>query len=152
MTSKCSHCDKPTHNELCTVCTEHGCCEDHCEQMADKTEPTTQENCEHCGGNRFTENCPTCGAPVCCAICCDIQSMKDRLEAAETLIVKQPPWKQKPLSDWAIVGMNHYHVKGQQFLFVSMQKDGRCITEEGQDDVCLWKRLTHKAILEKDND
>ena len=53
------------------------------------------------------------------------------------------PWNMMP--DWSIVGMNHYHVAGERFLFVSMQKGGRCITEEGKDDEYLWNRLFHKS-------
>lgn len=56
------------------------------------------------------------------------------------------PWKQKPLDEWSIVGMNHYHVAGQRFLFVAMTKGGQCITEEGLDDNYLWNRLWHKAF------
>ena len=55
------------------------------------------------------------------------------------------PWQIAPLSEWSIVGMNHYHINGERFLFVSMQKGGRCITEEGKDDEYLWNRLYHKA-------
>ena len=58
---------------------------------------------------------------------------------------KGQPWKQPPLNEWSIVGMNHYHVGGEKFLFVSMQKNGQCITEEGLDNECLWDRLQHKA-------
>ncbi|MCG8381801.1 MAG: hypothetical protein MJA28_06225 [Gammaproteobacteria bacterium] len=56
------------------------------------------------------------------------------------------PWLQPPLNAWAICGMNHYHVSGEKFLFVSMTKDGLCITEEGKDDKYLWNRLWHKAV------
>lgn len=55
------------------------------------------------------------------------------------------PWKMKPLDEWSIVGMNHYHVDGQKRLFVAMTKGGRCIVEEGADDQYLWNRLCHKA-------
>jgi len=55
------------------------------------------------------------------------------------------PWQKSPLDEWAICGMNHYHVDDERFLFVSMVKDGRCITEEGLDDEYLWNRLCHKA-------
>lgn len=55
------------------------------------------------------------------------------------------PWQQGVLARWSICGMNHYHVAGQRFLFVSMTKDGQCITEEGPDDKYLWNRLYHKA-------
>ncbi len=55
------------------------------------------------------------------------------------------PWMMKPLDEWAICGMNHYHTNGARFLFVSMVKDGKCITEEGKDDEYLWNRLWDKA-------
>lgn len=55
------------------------------------------------------------------------------------------PWLEGELAKWSIVGMNHYHVKGERFLFVSMVRDGVCITEEGPDDKFLWNRLWHKA-------
>jgi len=58
------------------------------------------------------------------------------------------PWLMKPLDEWSIVGMNHYHVDGQRRLFVAMTKDGCCITEEGRDDQYLWNRLWHKATAE----
>jgi hypothetical protein len=60
------------------------------------------------------------------------------------------PWTQKPLDEWAIVGMNHYHVNGQRLLFVAMTKDGRCIHEEGADDTYLWNRLWRKAVQVRD--
>jgi len=52
----------------------------------------------------------------------------------------------KPLDEWAIVGMNHYHVDGRKMLFVAMVKGGVCIKEEGPDDAYLWNRLWHKAV------
>ena len=55
-------------------------------------------------------------------------------------------WQIGTLEDWSICGMNHYHVAGEKFLFVSMVKDGICITEEGKDDEYLWNRLRRKAI------
>lgn len=55
------------------------------------------------------------------------------------------PWQQQPLHVWSICGMNHYHVDGERFLFVSMVRNGMCITEEGKDDEYLWNRLCHKA-------
>ena len=55
------------------------------------------------------------------------------------------PWLSGPLSEWSIVGMNHYHVSGKRFLFVAMTKDGRCIREEGADDKYIWNRLRHQA-------
>ena len=55
------------------------------------------------------------------------------------------PWNVPPLNEWSICGMNHYHQNGNRYLFVSMVKDGRCITEEGEDNEYLWNRLWHKA-------
>lgn len=62
------------------------------------------------------------------------------------------PWAMAPLNEWAIVGMNHYHINGERFLFVAMTKDGQCITEEGRDDMYLWNRLWHKAQPTKEQD
>lgn len=58
------------------------------------------------------------------------------------------PWQIPPLNDWAICGMNHYHVQGQKLLFVSMTKDGKCITAEGADNWALWNTLLLKAEME----
>jgi hypothetical protein len=44
---------------------------------------------------------------------------------------EQQPWKMKPLDEWSIVGMNHYHQDGQQRLFVAMTKDGKAIVDYG---------------------
>jgi hypothetical protein len=60
--------------------------------------------------------------------------------------VADAPWKLKPLDEWAIVGMNHYHMGGERRLFVAMTKDRHCIVEEGPDDQYLWNRLWHKAV------
>jgi len=57
------------------------------------------------------------------------------------------PWQDSILAEWSIVGMNHYHVNRERFLFVAMTKDGRLIQEEGKDDEYLWNRLWHKAYL-----
>jgi hypothetical protein len=51
-----------------------------------------------------------------------------------------------PLDQWSIIGMNHYYIAGERFLFVAMAKDGQCIKEEGRDDEYLWNRLWHKAV------
>ena len=55
------------------------------------------------------------------------------------------PWKEKVLSEWDIVWMNHYYINGEKLLFVAMSKDGKLIKEEGKDDKYLWNRLWHKA-------
>lgn len=56
------------------------------------------------------------------------------------------PWGILP--GWDIVGMNHYYVNGERFLFVAMAKDGRLIKEEGRDDEYLWNRLWRKAMTQ----
>lgn len=55
----------------------------------------------------------------------------------------------KPLDEWQIVGMNHYHSGGVRFLFVAMvhqDRDGRYIQREGPDEVYLWNQLAADAI------
>ena len=59
------------------------------------------------------------------------------------------PWEVAPLNEWVIFGMYHYHLHGDRCLFVSMTKNGRCITEEGSDDGDLWHRLREKALVEE---
>jgi hypothetical protein len=55
------------------------------------------------------------------------------------------PWKEGILAEWAICGMNHYHMNGKRYLFVSMVQGDRCITQEGLDDADLWMKLVEKA-------
>lgn len=55
------------------------------------------------------------------------------------------PWDRSPLDKWSICGMNHYHIDGKKMLFVSMVKDGRCITVEGEDSWHLWSNLALQA-------
>ncbi len=61
-----------------------------------------------------------------------------------------PPWKQGPLVEWSIASMNHYHVAGEQFLFVIMTKGESFIKEEGKDDQYLWNKLCHQAWNKED--
>lgn len=60
------------------------------------------------------------------------------------------PWKSHRLADWAIVGMNHYRQNGERRLFVSMERQGRCIKAEGDDTGALWAELERQAFLAKD--
>jgi hypothetical protein len=60
------------------------------------------------------------------------------------------PWKSHRLADWSIVGMNHYHQNGERRLFVSMERQGRCIKAEGEDAGALWAELERQAFLAKD--
>lgn len=55
------------------------------------------------------------------------------------------PWKRKPLDTWSICGMNHYRQDGERRLFVSMTKDGKCITAEGADNWVIWNNLALQA-------
>lgn len=52
--------------------------------------------------------------------------------------------------DWSIVGMNHYRQDGGRRLFVSMERQGRCIKAEGADTGALWAELERQAFLAKD--
>jgi hypothetical protein len=61
-----------------------------------------------------------------------------------------PPWKQGPLGEWSIVGMNHYNLNGERRLLVAMTKGSCCIKEEGKDDEFLWNRLCHQAWKAED--
>ena len=57
------------------------------------------------------------------------------------------PWRHPDLNDWSIVGMNHYRQSDTRRLFVSMEKDGRCIKVEGLDTPMLWEELRAKACI-----
>lgn len=59
--------------------------------------------------------------------------------------IPEYPWLREPLNKWAICGMGHYHAQGKRHLFVSMVKDGKCITSEGEDDEAIWNNLTLQA-------
>lgn len=60
------------------------------------------------------------------------------------------PWASDRLAGWSIVGMNHYKVDGERMLFVSMERDGRCIKAEGTDSGWLWAELERQAFRVKD--
>jgi len=55
------------------------------------------------------------------------------------------PWESPALEGWSIVGMNHYFVKGERFLFVAMVKGDKAIQSEGRPDVHVWNTLWAKA-------
>ena len=61
------------------------------------------------------------------------------------MFIMKPPWQLPPLDSWAICGMNHYNSDGEKRLFISMTKNGRCITVEGKDDRFLWETLKYKT-------
>ena len=55
------------------------------------------------------------------------------------------PWNNSAFDGWLIVGMNHYRISGQRWLFVAMAKDGRCIKTEGPDNKDRWDELAYEA-------
>ena len=55
------------------------------------------------------------------------------------------PWLKPLLNEWSICGMNHYYINGKKQIFVSMTKDGRCITSEGDDGLMVWVNLEIQA-------
>lgn len=55
------------------------------------------------------------------------------------------PWQQNSLSEWAIVGMNHYFLHGQKHLFVAMIKGEKCIKAEGTNEEKVFEELAQKA-------
>lgn len=57
------------------------------------------------------------------------------------------PWQHPDLDGWSIVGMNHYHMRGERLLFVAMAKDRACIKIEGSDGEALWKDLQLQARI-----
>lgn len=56
------------------------------------------------------------------------------------------PWKEPPLDEWSIVGMNHYCDSGaSKCLFVAMVKDGKCIKAEGPSSELVFINLKGQA-------
>jgi hypothetical protein len=64
---------------------------------------------------------------------------------AESAGVAHAPWERTELRDWCIVGMNHYHVAKRRHLFVSMARNGYCITAEGAEEARVWDSLVTQA-------
>lgn len=64
---------------------------------------------------------------------------------ADALFPNVPPWRTDKLKDWSISGMNHYHVKGEKSLFVSMTLNNYTIVAEGFDEIRVWGTLEQKA-------
>lgn len=62
----------------------------------------------------------------------------------------QLPWKRPALLSWSIVGMNHYHVNGEQRLFVAMTKGLRCIQAEGSSEEGVFSALEIEAARQLD--
>lgn len=57
------------------------------------------------------------------------------------------PWHRPELKQWMIVGMNHYHMGAERWLYVSMIWRGvHCITAEGPDTSRLWDNLAEQSI------
>lgn len=54
-----------------------------------------------------------------------------RVKFFESILDFGVPWESRKLREWSIVGMNHYHVKGERYLFVAMAKENRMIKAEG---------------------
>ncbi len=61
------------------------------------------------------------------------------------------PWDVPGLKGWSIIGMNHYREGGleDRHLYVSMTKDGRCITAQGSDEIAVFERLEALAYREE---
>jgi hypothetical protein len=60
------------------------------------------------------------------------------------------PWDFPSFSGWEIVGMNHYHMKGERRLYVAMIKTGTnyCIQADGDNgdtDREVWEHLAAQA-------
>ena len=57
------------------------------------------------------------------------------------------PWQRPELKRWSIVGMNHYHMGGARWLYVSMVWRGtHVITAEGPDRPELWDSLAQQSV------
>lgn len=70
------------------------------------------------------------------------QSQQNNSEANISNCIE--PWKSNTLNSWSIIGMNHYHIDGKKYLFVSISKGNTCVTYEGLDDGSIWESLEQK--------
>lgn len=61
------------------------------------------------------------------------------------------PWYIYPLSEWSIVGMNHYYINGKRYLFCAMIRGNYCIKAEGEQDLEVFSELKRLAQIYEDN-
>lgn len=54
-------------------------------------------------------------------------------------------WQEGPLYRWDIVGMNHYRVAGERYLFVAMSREGLLIKAEGPEPHAVFADLARQA-------
>jgi hypothetical protein len=59
------------------------------------------------------------------------------------------PWARSAFNGWDIVGMNHYHVNNDRYLFIAMTKGSRLIRSEGLVEYtdAIWDILESQALL-----
>lgn len=59
------------------------------------------------------------------------------------------PWARTAFNGWDIVGMNHYRVDNERYLFVAMTKGSRLIRSEGlvTHEAAIWDILESQALL-----
>jgi len=62
------------------------------------------------------------------------------------MITFTAPWSQNPLNTWSIISMRHGVEKGEQWLYVSMVREGRTIEAKGQDNRDIWADLYRQAM------
>lgn len=80
-----------------------------------------------------------------------LRTRDEELKELQALIEKmkeEMPWKELFNKGWRIVGMNHYHAKGESYLFCSMTKEGKCITAEALWDANVFRMLNEQACTE----
>lgn len=75
----------------------------------------------------------------------------DSLEYVRAVSADNPiealPWLRPGLIDWSIVGMNHFRLEGrpEDYLYVAMTNEGRCITAQGSNQVAVWDELERQT-------
>jgi hypothetical protein len=55
------------------------------------------------------------------------------------------PWDRPELTDWSIIGMNHYTLAGERRLFAAMVNGTRWIRAEGADEAAVFGDLARQA-------
>ena len=62
------------------------------------------------------------------------------------------PWDKLIRYNWLIVGMNHYRLNNDLYLYVAMMKERKCIVSQGIDELKVFIDLERQAGLRDKNE
>lgn len=55
------------------------------------------------------------------------------------------PWQRLMQANWLIVGMNHYRLNGNLYLYCAMMNKGQCIVAQNTDEAMVFTELERQA-------